>query len=102
MQPNRADPLMKFNLSTKVLEWMQLGLAAVVGVTPPLADMFTDDELWLCAPGDLEGLCACIKEADADPQAVSRRAERARVASKRFRFEDQIEVFVRAIEGGTG
>ena len=97
IQPNRDDALMRLNLSTKVLEWARLGLPVVVGITPPLSECFTSDEIFICEPGDLEGLCARIREAAGDPEALSRRAERAQAASERFRFEDQIAVFMHVI-----
>ena len=100
IQPNRDDALMRLNLSTKVLEWARLGLPVVVGITPPLSECFTSDEILICEPGDLEGLCARIREAAADPEALSRRAERAQAASERFSFEDQIAVFMHAIAPG--
>lgn len=102
IQPNRDDALMRLNLSTKVLEWARLGLPVVVGITPPLSECFTSDEILICEPGDLEGLCARIREAADDPDALSRRAERAQAASERFSFEAQIAVFMHAIAPDEG
>jgi len=99
VQPNRDDVLMRLNLSTKVLEWARLGLPVVVGITPPLAECFTKDENLMCRPGDFDGLCARIREAAADPEALAHRAERARAASARFGFDDQMAAFMRAIDG---
>lgn len=99
VQPNRDDPLMRFNLSTKVLEWAKLGLPVVVGATPPLAELFGHDELLLCQPGDVDGLCARIEEAAADPDALAARARKARLRAERLRFEDQIAAFLQAVEG---
>ena len=99
VQPNRDDPLMRLNLSTKVLEWARLGLPVVVGMTPPLADYFTDEELLVCRPGDFDELCARIREAAADPEALAKRAARARAASDNVRYEVQIATLIHAIEG---
>jgi glycosyltransferase involved in cell wall biosynthesis len=99
VQPNRDDALMRLNLSTKVLEWARLGLPVVVGITPPLAECFSDDEILICEPGDLEGFCARVRQAAKDPDALASMAERAHAASSRFSFEDQMATFVRAIEG---
>lgn len=101
VQPNRLDPLMEFNLSTKILEWARLGLPVLTSLTAPLSDVFTGNDLLICEPDDLEGLCARIVEAESDPVALRLRAERARAAAERFRFEDQIAAFLRAIEGTT-
>jgi hypothetical protein len=100
VQPNRRSLLMRHSLSTKILEWCKLGLPVVAGRTPPLADAFPNGEIAFHDPGDLDGLCARISEAHADPAALAERAERARVAVDRVRFEDQIEAFLRAVESG--
>jgi glycosyltransferase involved in cell wall biosynthesis len=102
VQPNRDLPIMRTSLSTKVLEWCRLGLPVVVGRTPPLSDAFSDDALLFHDPGDLEGLCQRIKEADADPGDLARRADRARAAVECFRFSDQIETFLCAVEPDEG
>ena len=90
VQPNRDDPLMRFSLSQKVLEWCMLGLPVVCGETPPLRDIFRDDEILFHAAGDLDGLCARILEADADPAALEARAKRARATVERFSYDEQI------------
>jgi len=90
VQPNRDDPLMRFSLSQKVLEWCLRGLPVICGETLPLREVFPDDELSFHAPGDLEGLCARLREADADPAGLRARAERARAAVQRMPYDHQI------------
>jgi glycosyltransferase involved in cell wall biosynthesis len=102
VQPNRDDPLMRFSLSQKVLEWCMLGLPVVCGETPPLREIFSDDEVLFHAPGDLEGLCARILEADADPAGLEARAKRARATVERFSYDEQIGKLLELLRAGDG
>jgi glycosyltransferase involved in cell wall biosynthesis len=99
VQPARDDPLMRYSFSTKILEWCLLGLPVICGATLPVAEAFTGEELLLHAPGDLEAMCERIREADRDPAALTGRVERARVAAKRYRFEDQAAELTHAVGG---
>ena len=99
VQPNRDDPLMRYSLSTKVLEWCLLGLPVVAGETRPLLELFTKDELLFHAPEDLEGMCDRIREADADPVALAERVVRARAAAGRISFETEAAALLRLVAG---
>ncbi|MGH2759647.1 MAG: glycosyltransferase family 4 protein, partial [Actinomycetota bacterium] len=98
VQPNRDVPVMAMSLSTKILEWCHQGLPVVAGRTPPLAELFGNDAVLFHDRGDLDGLCARIREAHADPDALTRRAKDAREAVRKLRYDDQIETFVRIAE----
>ena len=99
VQPNRDDPLMRYSLSTKVLEWCLLGLPVVAGETRPLLELFTKDELLFHAPEDLEGMCDRIREANADPAALVERVVRARTAAGRISFETEAAALLRLVAG---
>jgi glycosyltransferase involved in cell wall biosynthesis len=99
VQPARDDPLMRYSFSTKILEWCLLGLPVICGATLPVAEAFSDTELLLHPPGDLEAMCQRIREAHDDPSALSDRVERARAAAKTYRFEDQASALIRAVGG---
>jgi len=99
VQPNRDDPLMRYSLSTKVLEWCLLGLPVVAGETRPLLELFTKDELLFHAPEDLDGMCDRIREADADPDALAERTQRARAAAARINFETEAATLLRLVAG---
>lgn len=83
-QPHRDDPLMRFTLSTKVLEWCSLGLPVICSRTDAMTRAFTDAELSFVVPGDLDDLCRAILDAHPDPDALASRASRARAAVQRF------------------
>ncbi len=91
VQPNRADPLMQHSLSQKVLEWVRLGLPVVCGRTRALLDVFAEDDLLFHEPGDVEDMCARLREAHRDPEGLAARAARARIASDAVGYDTQIE-----------
>jgi glycosyltransferase involved in cell wall biosynthesis len=99
VQPNRDDPLMRYSLSTKVLEWCRLQLPVICGETEPLVQLFAPDEVLFHAPGDLDGMIECIRRAHQDPEALAARAARARERVEGMRFEDEmtrlLDVFAR-------
>jgi glycosyltransferase involved in cell wall biosynthesis len=99
VQPNRDDPLMRYSLSTKVLEWCLLGLPVVAGETRPLLELFTKDELFFHAPEDLGTMCERIREAHADPVALAERAQRARAAAGRISFETEAAALISLVAG---
>jgi len=84
VQPHRDDPLMTYCFSTKILEWCSLGVPVVCGRTPAFTEAFTDDELMFVNPADLDDFVEVLRKADANPEALSATAERARAAAKRF------------------
>jgi glycosyltransferase involved in cell wall biosynthesis len=98
VQPGRPSPLMRHSLSTKILEWCLLGLPVVAGRTPPLQEVFSEDDILFHDLGDLDGVCARICEADADPTGLARRADRAHASAARLDFSEQTEAFVREAE----
>lgn len=99
IQPNRDDPLMRYSLSAKILEWCRLGLPVVCGATPPLEEIFGDGTLLMHPPGDLAALCERIREAHRDPRGLRERVRRAREAAERIRYEDQIARFLALADG---
>jgi glycosyltransferase involved in cell wall biosynthesis len=99
VQPNRDDPLMRYSLSTKVLEWCLLGLPVVAGETRPLLELFTEEELFFHAPEDLGAMCDRLREADADPEALAKRADRARTTAGRISFETEAAAFLSLVAG---
>jgi glycosyltransferase involved in cell wall biosynthesis len=98
VQPVRPSPLMQHSLSTKILEWCTVGLPVAVGRTPPLTHLFSEQDILFHEPGDLDGLCTRIIEAHADPEELSRRAKRARVAAEAISFGKQIDAFTQVAE----
>lgn len=81
VQPHRTDPLMRFSVSTKILEWCAMRLPVVVSRTEGLTHFFAADEVTFVEPGSVEDLCARLIELHKDPAAAADRAERSRTAA---------------------
>jgi len=99
IQPNRADPLMRYSLSTKVLEWCLLGLPVICGETEPLLEVFKDGEVMFHKAGDLDGLCARLMEAHSSSDALVARAARAKIASQRFSYAEEVAKLLELMDG---
>lgn len=80
VQPHLDDPLMRFSLSTKIIEWCAVGLPVVVSGTPAVREYFAENEMWLIDPGSVDDLCDALRAIHKDPDAAANKAERAREA----------------------
>jgi glycosyltransferase involved in cell wall biosynthesis len=98
-QPHRADPLMRYSFSTKLLEWGSLGLPVVTSATESVVREFTEDEMMLVPPGDLDAFCDRIRRAHADPGGLTRLAERGRAAAARFDWNAERERLLAVVSG---
>lgn len=98
VQVHREDALMRYCLSTKVLEWCAVGLPAIVGRTPALESILREDEVAFVEPGDLEGLCAALRAAHDDAAALASRGMRAREATRRFDWAHERSTLLEIVE----
>ncbi|MGH2795957.1 MAG: glycosyltransferase family 4 protein [Actinomycetota bacterium] len=98
-QPHRADPLMRYSFSTKLLEWGSLGLPVITSATESVVREFSDDEMMLVPPGDLDSFCERILQADRDPEGLARRGERGRAAAARFDWNAERERLLSTVSG---
>ena len=98
-QPHRTDPLMRYSFSTKLLEWGSLGLPVITSATESVAREFTDEEMMLVPPGDLDAFCDRVLRAHADPDGLARLAGRGRAAAARFDWNAERERLLAAVSG---
>ena len=75
---NRADPFTDLVVPTKLLEYVALGLPAVVARTPAIEAHFDDPALAWFRPGDARDLARALEGCLHDPVAARARARRAR------------------------
>ncbi len=98
-QPHRADPLMRYSFSTKLLEWGALGLPVVCSATESVVREFSAREMMFVQPGDLDTLCERIREAHRDPAGLARRIDLGRAAAGRFDWNVERERLLEAVAG---
>jgi glycosyltransferase involved in cell wall biosynthesis len=62
MVPNRDDAATRYMLPVKLLEYVYLGVPAVVSRLPTIEHYFADDALAYFTPGDVVGLASAVKQ----------------------------------------
>jgi glycosyltransferase involved in cell wall biosynthesis len=76
--PNLPTPLNRFALSSKLFEYVVLGVPVICAGLPTIREHFDDSEVLYFQPGDASSLAAALAETAADPVAAAVRAENAR------------------------
>lgn len=75
--PNRPIEINRFALSSKLFEYVALGIPVVVARLQTLAGHFDDSEVTFFEPGDAGSLADGIRQIQDDPDRARRKAERA-------------------------
>lgn len=82
--PTRLDGMTRFSLSTKLLEYIHLGLPVLVPAIPTYLRYFPEDTAWYFEPNSSQAIAGAIARfARATPAERIRRAEAAQAASSR-------------------
>jgi glycosyltransferase involved in cell wall biosynthesis len=82
--PNRASRLNRFALSTKLLEYVELGVPVVVSRLETLEAHFAPDEVTFFAPDDPDSLADGIEWIAKNPLEAREKAERARRRAEKY------------------
>ena len=80
--PNKPTKLNRFALSSKLFEYVALGIPVAVARLETLAQHFDEDEVAFFTPGDSSSLAAALVSIASDPQGARARAERARARAR--------------------
>jgi glycosyltransferase involved in cell wall biosynthesis len=75
--PNRPSKLNRYALSSKLFEYVRLGIPVVAASLPTLRAHFSPDELLFFEPGSASSLSAALLEVARDPDAAARRRDAA-------------------------
>jgi glycosyltransferase involved in cell wall biosynthesis len=79
--PTRLNGMTRYSLSTKLLEYVHLGIPVLAARLPSYQRYFAEDALWYWNPGEPADLVRAIQHfATASPAERALRAERAREA----------------------
>jgi glycosyltransferase involved in cell wall biosynthesis len=96
--PNLPIRINHFALSSKLLEYVALGVPAVCADLPTLRAHFSSDEVLFFAAGNVEALAASLSESLSDRAAARRRAEAARARYEEYRWAVQSKRYVDVLD----
>jgi glycosyltransferase involved in cell wall biosynthesis len=92
--PNLPTRLNRFALSTKLFEYVALGIPAVVADLPTLRAHFSPEEVLFFRAGDEDALARAIVQVADDPVAARARAAAARRRYEDYRWEQNAERYL--------
>jgi glycosyltransferase involved in cell wall biosynthesis len=84
--PNLPTPLNRFALSSKLFEYVALGVPVVSADLPTIREHFSADEIQLFEAGSADSLAAAILAVLRDPDEATARVERARRRYQGYRW----------------
>jgi glycosyltransferase involved in cell wall biosynthesis len=100
--PNRPTRLNRYALSSKLLEYVELGIPVAVAGLPTLREHFSDDEVVFFEPGDADALAAALVAIARDPAAARARVEAARKRARAYAWDTNAARYVRLLDGLSG
>jgi len=101
--PNRPTELNRFALSTKLFEYVALGLPVVVSGLDTLTAHFGSDEATFFAPGDSKSLARALTWVARHPEEAAAKTERARARVERdYSWTASRERYLSMIDGTDG
>ena len=89
--PNLPTPLNRFALSTKLFEYVALGVPVVAADLPTIREHFTDSELCYFRAGDPHAAAAALASVNEDPAAAAARAHAALERYDGYRWSTNAE-----------
>jgi glycosyltransferase involved in cell wall biosynthesis len=92
--PNLPTRLNRFALSTKLFEYVALGVPVVCADLPTIRSYFSDREVLFFPAGDEAALADALVEVARDPDAAEARAQAARRRYEEYRWEVNAERYV--------
>jgi glycosyltransferase involved in cell wall biosynthesis len=96
--PNRPTRLNHYALSSKLLEYVELGIPVAVAGLPTLREHFADDEVLFFAPGDSEALAAALRAIAREPEAARARAAAARRRARAYAWESNAARYIQLLD----
>jgi glycosyltransferase involved in cell wall biosynthesis len=95
--PNLPTRLNRYALSTKLFEYVVLGVPVVCSDLPTLREHFSDEEVLFFEPGSSHALAEALEEVASDREAALRRARSARIRYESYRWPVSARRYVDAL-----
>ena len=99
--PNHASLLNRFALSSKLFEYVALGLPVVVARLETLGEYFAPGEVTFFTPDDAESLADAILWVHDNPVAVAEKVEAAERRAVAYSWAENRTHLVQALRGGS-
>jgi glycosyltransferase involved in cell wall biosynthesis len=96
--PNRPTQLNRFALSSKLFEYVALGVPVAAADLPTLRGHFSDDEVRFFRAGDESALTQALVELASHPGAARQRAEAARRRYETYEWPAQARRYVTLLD----
>src|SRR5690606_35931838 len=105
--PTRLDGMTRYSLSTKLLEYVHLGVPLIAARIPTYLEYFPEAAAWFFQPNDPEDAARAIRDFAATVPAERRdRAGRAQAAAAGLRWEHEAarlkEIYLELLAGRGG
>ncbi len=96
--PSIHEPYLEYSLSTKLLEYVAMGLPVIASDLATNRAHFTDDAILFVAGGDPASLAAAIRRIVADPGAAAARAVEASRQGAAYAWSTQRDRYVALVD----
>jgi glycosyltransferase involved in cell wall biosynthesis len=96
--PNLPTPLNRFALSSKLFEYVALGVPVVSADLPTIREHFSADEIQFFEPGSADSLAKALLAVLRDPHQAAAQAERARRRYEAYRWNVNARKYLAILE----
>jgi len=97
--PNLPTRLNRYALSSKLFEYVALGIPVVSADLPTLRAHFDDDEVRFFRAGDAASLAEALRELATDPDRAAGRARAARLRYEEYRWDRNAATYLAILDG---
>jgi glycosyltransferase involved in cell wall biosynthesis len=97
--PNLPTPLNRFALSTKLFEYVALGVPVVSADLLTIRQHFSDSEVLFFRAGDVDALSTALLEIRREPEAAAARVEAARRRYEPYRWSLHARRYAHLLDG---